>query len=65
MSPNGVGNVAIGGESFFLSAIHSLVLSSPSDDSASDSNHSSSDRGQPGASAMAAGIAPAAAASRV
>ncbi|PIO73918.1 zinc finger, C4 type, partial [Teladorsagia circumcincta] len=45
MSPNGAANNAtISGDSFFLSAIHSLVLSSPSDDSASDSNHSSSDR---------------------
>uniref|UniRef100_A0A7I4XS85 Nuclear receptor domain-containing protein n=1 Tax=Haemonchus contortus TaxID=6289 RepID=A0A7I4XS85_HAECO len=45
MSPNGATNTAaISGDSFFLSAIHSLVLSSPSDDSASDSNHSSSDR---------------------
>ncbi|EYB87805.1 hypothetical protein Y032_0257g412 [Ancylostoma ceylanicum] len=42
LSPN---DAAIGGDSFFLSAIHSFVLSSPSDDSASDSNHSSSDRG--------------------
>ncbi|VDO59973.1 unnamed protein product [Heligmosomoides polygyrus] len=50
LSPNGAGaganSNAIGGDSFFLSAIHSLVLSSPSDDSASDSNHSSSDRGE-------------------
>ncbi|VDM68901.1 unnamed protein product [Strongylus vulgaris] len=43
LSPNDAS--AIGGDSFFLSAIHSFVLSSPSDDSASDSNHSSSDRG--------------------
>ncbi|KAK6730045.1 hypothetical protein RB195_006853 [Necator americanus] len=42
LSPNDTS--AIAGDSFFLSAIHSFVLSSPSDDSASDSNHSSSDR---------------------
>ncbi|VDM54860.1 unnamed protein product [Angiostrongylus costaricensis] len=47
MSPNGATTAsAVGGDSFFLSAIHSLVLSSPSDDSASDSNHSSSDKGK-------------------
>ncbi|KJH53299.1 zinc finger, C4 type [Dictyocaulus viviparus] len=45
ISPNGAANASsVSGDSFFLSAIHSLVLSSPSDDSASESNHSSSDK---------------------